>query len=130
MNISPKRLGSLYMEFAPLYSSDQIHKNAFKHNKKHSTKTPFSRHDRRSLLEKQVFFFSCYKKIFGLIPELLFFFCIHTALYSIILFCVFLWIPFVYFYYEEKDDNVSKCSVRKGLISLTTRHRPWKMYIK
>uniref|UniRef100_A0A673HVG2 Lysosomal cobalamin transport escort protein LMBD1 n=1 Tax=Sinocyclocheilus rhinocerous TaxID=307959 RepID=A0A673HVG2_9TELE len=32
------------------------------------------------------------------------------ALYSIILFCVFLWIPFVYFYYEEKDeDNSNKC---------------------
>uniref|UniRef100_A0A8C6KQC5 Lysosomal cobalamin transport escort protein LMBD1 n=1 Tax=Nothobranchius furzeri TaxID=105023 RepID=A0A8C6KQC5_NOTFU len=29
----------------------------------------------------------------------------YYTLYSIILFCVFLWIPFVYFYYEEKDDN-------------------------
>lgn len=39
--------------------------------------------------------------------------CVYVALYSIILFCVFLWIPFVYFYYEEKDDdNVNKCSVR------------------
>ncbi|NXW55281.1 LMBD1 protein, partial [Eurystomus gularis] len=27
------------------------------------------------------------------------------ALYSIILFCVFLWIPFVYFYYEEKEED-------------------------
>lgn len=36
----------------------------------------------------------------------------QTALYSIILICVFLWIPFVYFYYEERDDNnVNKCSV-------------------
>lgn len=40
--------------------------------------------------------------------------CVYVALYSIILFCVFLWIPFVYFYYEEKDDdNVNKCSVRR-----------------
>uniref|UniRef100_A0A667Z2F2 Lysosomal cobalamin transport escort protein LMBD1 n=1 Tax=Myripristis murdjan TaxID=586833 RepID=A0A667Z2F2_9TELE len=37
----------------------------------------------------------------------------YYTLYSIILFCVFLWIPFVYFYYEERDDdNVNKCSVR------------------
>ncbi|KAL8172702.1 UNVERIFIED_CONTAM: putative lysosomal cobalamin transporter [Gekko kuhli] len=27
------------------------------------------------------------------------------SLYSITLFCVFLWIPFVYFYYEEKDED-------------------------
>uniref|UniRef100_A0A8C5B9X3 Lysosomal cobalamin transport escort protein LMBD1 n=1 Tax=Gadus morhua TaxID=8049 RepID=A0A8C5B9X3_GADMO len=33
----------------------------------------------------------------------------YYTLYSIILFCVFLWIPFVYFYYEEKDDQ-TKCS--------------------
>lgn len=34
------------------------------------------------------------------------------ALYSIILFCVFLWIPFVYFYYEEKEeDDGNTCSV-------------------
>uniref|UniRef100_A0A8D3C1W8 Lysosomal cobalamin transport escort protein LMBD1 n=1 Tax=Scophthalmus maximus TaxID=52904 RepID=A0A8D3C1W8_SCOMX len=40
------------------------------------------------------------------------------TLYSIILFCVFLWIPFVYFYYEERDDdNVNKCSVRMQLSS-------------
>ncbi|NXD69946.1 LMBD1 protein, partial [Eolophus roseicapillus] len=33
------------------------------------------------------------------------------SLYSIILFCVFLWIPFVYFYYEEKDeDDGNTCS--------------------
>lgn len=39
-------------------------------------------------------------------------FCVHTALYSIILFCVFIWIPFVYFYYEERDDdNMNKCLV-------------------
>lgn len=37
---------------------------------------------------------------------------LFTALYSVILFCVFLWIPFVYFYYEEKDDDdTSKCTV-------------------
>ncbi|KAJ7421915.1 putative lysosomal cobalamin transporter [Pitangus sulphuratus] len=29
----------------------------------------------------------------------------YYTLYSIILFCVFLWIPFVYFYYEEKEDD-------------------------
>ncbi|XP_013914857.1 PREDICTED: probable lysosomal cobalamin transporter [Thamnophis sirtalis] len=29
----------------------------------------------------------------------------YYTLYSIILFCVFLWIPFVYFYYEEKDED-------------------------
>lgn len=41
--------------------------------------------------------------------SLLFF---STALYSVILFCVFLWIPFVYFYYEEKDDDdTGKCTV-------------------
>lgn len=40
-------------------------------------------------------------------------FYVHAALYSFILFCVFLWIPFVYFYYEERDDdNINKCSVR------------------
>lgn len=44
----------------------------------------------------------------------------HIALYSIILFCVFLWIPFVYFYYEEKDDdNMNKCSVRMIFFSST-----------
>ncbi|MED6239577.1 putative lysosomal cobalamin transporter, partial [Ataeniobius toweri] len=42
------------------------------------------------------------------------------ALYSIILFCVFLWIPFVYFYYEEKDDNnTSKCSQVKNALKYT-----------
>ncbi|PWA26077.1 hypothetical protein CCH79_00001545 [Gambusia affinis] len=42
------------------------------------------------------------------------------ALYSIILFCVFLWIPFVYFYYEEKDDNnVNKCSQVKNALKYT-----------
>ncbi|XP_053878339.1 lysosomal cobalamin transport escort protein LMBD1 isoform X1 [Malaclemys terrapin pileata] len=35
----------------------------------------------------------------------------YYTLYSIILFCVFLWIPFVYFYYEEKDEeDTSTCS--------------------
>lgn len=29
----------------------------------------------------------------------------YYTLYSIILFCVFLWIPFVYFFYEEKDED-------------------------
>lgn len=58
--------------------------------------------------------------IFELILGFQFFFCIHIALYSIILFCVFLWIPFVYFYYEERDDdNVNKCSVRMHLPSST-----------
>ncbi|NWQ69860.1 LMBD1 protein, partial [Neopipo cinnamomea] len=37
----------------------------------------------------------------------------YYTLYSIILFCVFLWIPFVYFYYEEKeDDDGNTCSVK------------------
>ena len=49
----------------------------------------------------------------SLILAFLYIFCVYIALYSIILFCVFLWIPFVYFYYEERDDdNVNKCSVR------------------
>uniref|UniRef100_A0A7N8XN24 LMBR1 domain containing 1 n=1 Tax=Mastacembelus armatus TaxID=205130 RepID=A0A7N8XN24_9TELE len=40
----------------------------------------------------------------------------YYTLYSIILFCVFLWIPFVYFYYEERDDdNMNKCSVKNAL---------------
>uniref|UniRef100_A0A7N8XID5 Lysosomal cobalamin transport escort protein LMBD1 n=1 Tax=Mastacembelus armatus TaxID=205130 RepID=A0A7N8XID5_9TELE len=45
----------------------------------------------------------------------------YYTLYSIILFCVFLWIPFVYFYYEERDDdNMNKCSVRiKNLMLFT-----------
>uniref|UniRef100_A0A8C4HKB8 Lysosomal cobalamin transport escort protein LMBD1 n=1 Tax=Dicentrarchus labrax TaxID=13489 RepID=A0A8C4HKB8_DICLA len=44
----------------------------------------------------------------------------YYTLYSFILFCVFLWIPFVYFYYEERDDdNVNKCSVRMHLYSST-----------
>ncbi|XP_026872356.2 lysosomal cobalamin transport escort protein LMBD1 isoform X1 [Electrophorus electricus] len=43
-----------------------------------------------------------------------------NALYSIVLFCVFFWIPFVYFYYEEKDeDNVSKCSQVKNALKYT-----------
>uniref|UniRef100_A0A8C6NKT1 Lysosomal cobalamin transport escort protein LMBD1 n=1 Tax=Nothobranchius furzeri TaxID=105023 RepID=A0A8C6NKT1_NOTFU len=42
----------------------------------------------------------------------------YYTLYSIILFCVFLWIPFVYFYYEEKDDNnTNRCLVRKPLFT-------------
>ncbi|MBN3304841.1 LMBD1 protein, partial [Amia calva] len=44
----------------------------------------------------------------------------YYTLYSIILFCVFLWIPFVYFYYEEKDDdNVNKCSQVKNALKYT-----------
>ncbi|KAF7648373.1 hypothetical protein LDENG_00157980 [Lucifuga dentata] len=42
------------------------------------------------------------------------------ALYTIILFCVFLWIPFVYFYYEERDDdNVNTCSQVKNALKYT-----------
>uniref|UniRef100_A0A8C2DR56 Lysosomal cobalamin transport escort protein LMBD1 n=1 Tax=Cyprinus carpio TaxID=7962 RepID=A0A8C2DR56_CYPCA len=41
----------------------------------------------------------------------------YYTLYSIILLCVFLWIPFVYFYYEEKDeDNSNKCLVNLTLL--------------
>ncbi|XP_012672561.1 lysosomal cobalamin transport escort protein LMBD1 [Clupea harengus] len=44
----------------------------------------------------------------------------YYTLYSIILFCVFLWIPFVYFYYEEKDDdNINKCSQVKNALKYT-----------
>uniref|UniRef100_A0A672IIK2 Lysosomal cobalamin transport escort protein LMBD1 n=1 Tax=Salarias fasciatus TaxID=181472 RepID=A0A672IIK2_SALFA len=44
----------------------------------------------------------------------------YYTLYSIILFCVFLWIPFVYFYYEERDDNnENKCSVRTHFVFST-----------
>uniref|UniRef100_A0A4W4HPM3 Lysosomal cobalamin transport escort protein LMBD1 n=1 Tax=Electrophorus electricus TaxID=8005 RepID=A0A4W4HPM3_ELEEL len=44
----------------------------------------------------------------------------YYTLYSIVLFCVFFWIPFVYFYYEEKDeDNVSKCSQVKNALKYT-----------
>uniref|UniRef100_A0A8C6TNB0 Lysosomal cobalamin transport escort protein LMBD1 n=1 Tax=Neogobius melanostomus TaxID=47308 RepID=A0A8C6TNB0_9GOBI len=44
----------------------------------------------------------------------------YYTLYSVILFCVFLWIPFVYFYYEEKDDdNTNKCSQVKGALKYT-----------
>uniref|UniRef100_A0A667Z2L5 Lysosomal cobalamin transport escort protein LMBD1 n=1 Tax=Myripristis murdjan TaxID=586833 RepID=A0A667Z2L5_9TELE len=44
----------------------------------------------------------------------------YYTLYSIILFCVFLWIPFVYFYYEERDDdNVNKCSQVKNALKYT-----------
>ncbi|KAH0505755.1 putative lysosomal cobalamin transporter [Microtus ochrogaster] len=42
------------------------------------------------------------------------------ALYSVILFCVFFWIPFVYFYYEEKDDDdTSKCTQVKTALKYT-----------
>ncbi|KAK7902154.1 hypothetical protein WMY93_018923 [Mugilogobius chulae] len=44
----------------------------------------------------------------------------YYTLYSIILFCVFLWIPFVYFYYEERDDdNINKCSQVKNALKYT-----------
>uniref|UniRef100_A0A672III6 Lysosomal cobalamin transport escort protein LMBD1 n=1 Tax=Salarias fasciatus TaxID=181472 RepID=A0A672III6_SALFA len=44
----------------------------------------------------------------------------YYTLYSIILFCVFLWIPFVYFYYEERDDNnENKCSQVKNALKYT-----------
>ncbi|XP_055757699.1 lysosomal cobalamin transport escort protein LMBD1 isoform X1 [Salvelinus fontinalis] len=44
----------------------------------------------------------------------------YYSLYSILLFCVFLWIPFVYFYYEEKeDDSVNKCSQVKSALKYT-----------
>uniref|UniRef100_A0A8C7KIN6 Lysosomal cobalamin transport escort protein LMBD1 n=1 Tax=Oncorhynchus kisutch TaxID=8019 RepID=A0A8C7KIN6_ONCKI len=45
---------------------------------------------------------------------------LDQALYSLLLFCVFLWIPFVYFYYEEKDDdNINKCSQVKNALKYT-----------
>nr|XP_024000971.1 probable lysosomal cobalamin transporter [Salvelinus alpinus] len=44
----------------------------------------------------------------------------YYSLYSILLFCVFLWIPFVYFYYEEKeDDSINKCSQVKNALKYT-----------
>uniref|UniRef100_A0A1A8KQM0 Lysosomal cobalamin transport escort protein LMBD1 n=2 Tax=Nothobranchius kuhntae TaxID=321403 RepID=A0A1A8KQM0_NOTKU len=44
----------------------------------------------------------------------------YYTLYSIILFCVFLWIPFVYFYYEEKDDNnTNRCLQVKNALKYT-----------
>ncbi|XP_062320462.1 lysosomal cobalamin transport escort protein LMBD1 [Osmerus eperlanus] len=44
----------------------------------------------------------------------------YYTLYSIILLCVFLWIPFVYFYYEEKEDNnVNTCSQVKNALKYT-----------
>ncbi|XP_063047108.1 lysosomal cobalamin transport escort protein LMBD1 [Engraulis encrasicolus] len=44
----------------------------------------------------------------------------YYTLYSIILFCVFLWIPFVYFYYEEKDDdNINRCTQVKNALKYT-----------
>ncbi|CAH2248827.1 probable lysosomal cobalamin transporter [Pelobates cultripes] len=41
----------------------------------------------------------------------------YYTLYSIILFCVFLWIPFVYFYYEEKgeDDGGHSVQIKSAL---------------
>ncbi|NXC95330.1 LMBD1 protein, partial [Certhia familiaris] len=44
----------------------------------------------------------------------------YYTLYSIILFCVFLWIPFVYFYYEEKEeDGGNTCSQVKTALKYT-----------
>ncbi|NXK77539.1 LMBD1 protein, partial [Amazona guildingii] len=44
----------------------------------------------------------------------------YYTLYSIILFCVFLWIPFVYFYYEEKEeDDGNTCSQVKTAFRYT-----------
>ncbi|NXO21365.1 LMBD1 protein, partial [Cisticola juncidis] len=44
----------------------------------------------------------------------------YYTLYSIILFCVFLWIPFVYFYYEEKeDDDGNTCAQVKTALKYT-----------
>ncbi|XP_045860919.1 lysosomal cobalamin transport escort protein LMBD1 isoform X2 [Meles meles] len=44
----------------------------------------------------------------------------YYTLYSVILFCVFFWIPFVYFYYEEKDDDdTSKCTQIKTAFKYT-----------
>uniref|UniRef100_A0A663NCP3 Lysosomal cobalamin transport escort protein LMBD1 n=1 Tax=Athene cunicularia TaxID=194338 RepID=A0A663NCP3_ATHCN len=44
----------------------------------------------------------------------------YYTLYSIILFCVFLWIPFVYFYYEEKEeDDGNTCSQVKTAFKYT-----------
>ncbi|NXP48644.1 LMBD1 protein, partial [Heliornis fulica] len=43
----------------------------------------------------------------------------YYTLYSIILFCVFLWIPFVYFYYEEKEGEGSTCSQVKSALMCT-----------
>uniref|UniRef100_A0A8D0HIS7 Lysosomal cobalamin transport escort protein LMBD1 n=1 Tax=Sphenodon punctatus TaxID=8508 RepID=A0A8D0HIS7_SPHPU len=44
----------------------------------------------------------------------------YYALYSIILFCVFLWIPFVYFYYEEKEeDDANTCAQVKTAVGYT-----------
>ncbi|XP_069582759.1 lysosomal cobalamin transport escort protein LMBD1 [Ranitomeya imitator] len=43
----------------------------------------------------------------------------YYTFYSIILFCVFLWIPFVYFYYEEKDEDRTSCSQIKTALKYT-----------
>ncbi|NXC82870.1 LMBD1 protein, partial [Cercotrichas coryphoeus] len=44
----------------------------------------------------------------------------YYTLYSIILFCVFLWIPFVYFYYEEKEeDDGNTCTQVKTALKYT-----------
>ncbi|XP_074093399.1 lysosomal cobalamin transport escort protein LMBD1 isoform X2 [Macrotis lagotis] len=44
----------------------------------------------------------------------------YYTLYSVILFCVFLWIPFVYFYYEEKEEgDTSRCTQIKTAFKYT-----------
>ncbi|XP_069829583.1 lysosomal cobalamin transport escort protein LMBD1 isoform X2 [Dendropsophus ebraccatus] len=43
----------------------------------------------------------------------------YYTFYSIILFCVFLWIPFVYFYFEEKDEDRNRCSQIKTALKYT-----------
>ncbi|KAJ8248167.1 hypothetical protein GJAV_G00239070 [Gymnothorax javanicus] len=44
----------------------------------------------------------------------------YYTLYIIILFSVFFWIPFVYFFYEERDDdNTNKCSQVKNALKYT-----------
>ncbi|XP_026550954.1 probable lysosomal cobalamin transporter isoform X2 [Pseudonaja textilis] len=43
----------------------------------------------------------------------------YYTLYSIILFCVFLWIPFVYFYYEEKDEDDGNACLVKVAVKYT-----------
>uniref|UniRef100_UPI00358E69B9 lysosomal cobalamin transport escort protein LMBD1-like n=1 Tax=Myxine glutinosa TaxID=7769 RepID=UPI00358E69B9 len=34
----------------------------------------------------------------------------YYSLYSIMLFCIFFWLPFAYFYYEEKEDGYDRSS--------------------
>ncbi|XP_053314834.1 lysosomal cobalamin transport escort protein LMBD1 [Spea bombifrons] len=43
----------------------------------------------------------------------------YYIFYSCILFCVFMWIPFAYFYYEEKDDEEGRCIQIKTALKYT-----------